>query len=235
MSAISNSSVLSHFCERLMSTAQRVSAVDHREMIAELKPALAGHHFNGGTTSASMLSPSDLPAECEALSINRYTLILGLLPDTPALEAVQEAVRRYRNQCVIARSFLSPAQSLDLLLVLVGPRGSDTDEEWDALAKFVERDERVARKLVWLMPIDPASDAESYERFIKQTFFARPWIQTDILDDVELDKLTTESTNNDGLPRETIDAWELAVLDQDKTPDEIVNELVEAWAVGRTK
>ena len=234
MTEISQSSALNRLAAQLMATAKALAAKDEREMMVELKPALAGRNFSGGTAPATTLSPSDLPAECMALSINRYTLILGLLPDSPSLEAVQEAVRRYRNQCVVARSYLSPAQSLDLLLFLVGPRGSDMDEEWDALAKFVERDDRVARKLVWLMPEHTEHDYESYGRFIRQTFLARPWIQADSLDDVELDKLTSTGNDADGLPRKTIDAWEVAVLDQDKTPDEIVDELVTAWVVGRT-
>jgi hypothetical protein len=234
MTEISQSPALKRLVDQLMATVKALEAKGEREMIVELKPALAGRHFSGGTAPSTTLSPSDLPVECMALSINRYTLILGLLPDSPSLEAVQEAVRRYRNQCVVARSYLSPAQSLDLLLFLVGPRGSTMDDEWDGLAKFVERDDRVARKFVWLMPEHPEHDDESYDRFLKQTFLARPWIRPDSLDDVELDKLTSAGTEAEGLPRKTIEAWELTVLDQEKTPDEIVGELVGAWAAGRT-
>jgi hypothetical protein len=233
MTEISPSLVLNRLVENLRATAKTLTVKDKRQMPVELKPALAGRNFSGGQTPATMLSPSDLPADCIALSMSRYTLILGLLPESPSLEAVQEAVRRYRNQCVVARSYLSPAQSLDLLLLLVGPRGSEMDEDWDALAKFVERDDRVARKLVWLMPEHSEYDDDSYNSFIKQTFLARPWRRPDNHDDVELDKLTSAGSEVDGLSRETIQAWEKAVLDLDKTPEEIVAELVTAWAVGR--
>ena len=233
MNEIASTSVLNRFSDRLMATANELSAMDNRELTTELKPALAGQNFSGGTTPASILSPSDLPAESVVLRISRYTLILGMLPDSPALEAVQDAVRRYRNQCVIARSFLEPMHSLDMLLFLVGPRGSDIDSAWDALAKFVERDDRVARKLVWLMPEDSRNDDESYKQFIKRTFFARPWIRPGDFDDVELDRLSNPEVNGDGLPAATIAAWEDAVLDKEMAPDEIVEELVKAWKTGR--
>ena len=101
--------------------------------------------------------------------------MLGVLPETASIDAVRETLRRYRNQCVIARSFLSPNQVLDLQLMLVGPRGSERSAEWRSLALMVERDDRVARKLAWLRPEDPARDPESFADFLKRTFLARPW------------------------------------------------------------
>jgi hypothetical protein len=80
--------------------------------------------------------------------------MLGILPDVAAIEAVRETLRRYRNQCVIARSFLGTNETLDLQLMLLGPRASERQEAWRAMALMVERDDRVARKLAWLRPED---------------------------------------------------------------------------------
>jgi hypothetical protein len=228
------SSILNEFMQRLTATAQSRATTDNRPQKVESKPEFVGTAFNGGATAATTLSASDLPGECIALSIGRFALILGVLPDSPTQEAVQEAVRRYRNQCVIARSYLSPSQSLDLQLMLLGPRGSDIDSNWDTLAKLVERDDRVARKLVWLMPEIPDRDEESFNQFIKQTFLARPWRGPGKFEDVELDKLSDAEVKGNGLPRATVEAFEKIALDVEKTSDEIVDALVTAWQTRST-
>jgi hypothetical protein len=223
------SSILNKFMQRLIMTAQNLMATDNRSYNIESKPEFVGLAFNCGATAVTMLSVSELPEECLGLTISHFPLILGVLPDSPIKEAVQESVRRYRNQCVVAKSYLSPSQSLDLQLMLLGPRGSDTDSNWDSLAKLVERDDRVARKLIWLMPENPERDLESFNQFIKQTFLARPWRGTSKFGDVELDKLSDAEAKGDGLPRGTVTAFEKIALDEEKTPDEIVDALVKAW------
>ena len=105
---------------------QRVrEAADRRKLPISERPRLAGPSFNGGSSAATTLEAGELPAEARALKIGRYTVILGTLPDAPTLPGVRETLRRYRNQCVVARSFLSANESLDLQLLLVGPRGSE--------------------------------------------------------------------------------------------------------------
>lgn len=228
------SSILNEFMQRLTATAHSRAVADNRPQKVESKLEFMGTAFNGGATAATTLSASDLPGECIGLAIGRFALILGVLPDCPSQEAVQEAVRRYRNQCLIARSYLSPSQSLDLQLMLLGPRGSDIDSEWDTLAKLVERDDRVARKLVWLLPEIPDRDEESFNQFIKQTFLARPWRGFSKLEDVELDKLSDAEVKGNGLPRATVEAFEEIALDDEKTSDEIVDALVKAWQTRST-
>lgn len=228
------SPILNQFLERLRETAETLATRDNRPFKAELKPDFAGPAFNGSAAPSTTLSSSDLPTECIALSIGRYTLVLGVLPDTPTQAAVEEVVRRYRNQCVVARSHLTPSQSLDMQLMLLGPRGSDTNSDWDSLAKLVERDDRVARKLVWLMPETPERDDAGYDQFIKRTFLSRPWRRPSDFGDLELDKLSDADVKGDGLPSATVEAWEQIALDHEQTPDEIVHAIVKAWEVGGT-
>lgn len=123
------------------------SAAETLKLPVSEQVQLVGRSFNGGSSAATTLEPGELAPEARALRIGRYTVIFGSLPDTPTLPGVRETLRRYRNQCVVARSFLSTNESLDLQLFLVGPRGSEWERKWKSLGLFLERDDRVARKL----------------------------------------------------------------------------------------
>ncbi|MES0110031.1 ABC-three component system middle component 1 [Mesorhizobium sp. M0013] len=190
---------------------------------------LAGRSFNGGSSPATTLDAGELPAEAHALRIGRYTVIFGTLPDTPTLPGVRETLRRYRNQCVVARSFLSPNESLDLQLFLVGPRGSEWERKWKSLGLFLERDDRVARKLAWLRPRDAVRDEDSFEDFIRRTFLARPWRDDhDSLRDNQ--SLDLDEPTPAGLPRSTAEEFDSIALESEgRAPDEIVELLVRAW------
>jgi len=212
------------FADRLSAAARALDlSVEHR-------PELAGRNFNGGSTASTSLSPSDLPNESHGIKIARFNIVLGILPDMAAIEAVRETLRRYRNQCVVARSYLNPNETLDLQLMLLGPRSSERQDSWRALALMVERDDRVARKLAWLRPEDPQRDDDSFAEFLKRTFLARPWIRREgEFEDVALDQLSAGNATAPGLPRTTAEEWERIALDDSKTPDQIVTALVKAW------
>jgi hypothetical protein len=216
---------LKDFVSRLHAAAQSLNlTVEHRG-------ELSGMSFRGETTASTSLSSTDLPNESIAIRIGRFNIVLGVMPDVPTLEAVRETMRRYRNQCVVARSFLDPNETLDLQLMLLGPRSSERQNAWRALALMVERDDRVARKLAWLRPEDPQRDEESFADFLKRTFLARPWIHKEgEFEDAALDTLSSGVTPATGLPRTTAEEWEGIALDDEKNPDEIVTALVEAWA-----
>ena len=202
----------------------------YRNLKVEDRVALAGTSFNGGSTASTSLSPTDLPTESHAIRIDRFNIVLGVLPDVPTLEAVRETLRRYRNQCVVARSFLGANETLDLQLMLLGPRSSERQDAWRALALMVERDDRVARKLAWLRPEDPKHDEESFADFLKRTFLARPWILNEReFEDAALDALSSGAATAPGLPRTTADEWERIALNDKKSPDEVVTALVKAW------
>lgn len=223
MSAYSIPPDLAEFAERL-----RRSATELQLLIRE-RPELTGQSFNGDISTSTQLSVADLPSDSVGISIGRYNVLIGILPDVPASQAVSECLRRYRNQCVVARSFLSGNESLDLQLLLIGPRGSERQDAWRALALMVERDDRVARKLAWLRPEDPRRDDESFAEFVGRSFLARPWQGADSFSDVALDELSGSGAVGEGLPRTTADEWERIALDSSKEPEELVEELVRAW------
>ncbi len=127
--------------------------------------ALTGAAFAGaGDTASARLEPGDLPAHARGVRVGRYAIVLSLLPEAANEEGVSEAVRRVRNQCVVARSYLSSPAALDLHALVVGPRGSEGSDRWRALALLAERDDRVARKLVWLRARGSPTQSSQWRR-----------------------------------------------------------------------
>ena len=215
---------LADFAKRLRTAAQELG------LETEDRPELVSATFNGGSSKSTTISPTDLPAESHAIRIDRFNIVLGVLPEIATLEAVSETLRRYRNQCVVARSYLGTNETLDLQLMLLGARSSERQEAWRALALMVERDDRVARKLAWLRPEDEKRDEESFSDFLKRTFLARPWMHDEgEFEDAALDELSGSDASTQGLPRTLADEWERIALDEKKSPDNIVSALVKAW------
>jgi len=162
------------------------------------------------------------------LQIGRYAVLLTLLPEAPDEEGMCDVVRRVRNQCVVARSYLSPPAALDLHAILLGPRGSEGVDRWRALALIAERDERVARKLVWLRPLDARADEQSFGDFVKRSFLARPWLTDAIFSMAPLDNVSRAATYGD-IPRDTAGEWVRLASEPDIDPDLLVEKLVVAW------
>lgn len=215
---------LAEFADRLRSAAHAL------DLKIQDRPELASATFNGGLSKSTSISPTDLPAESHGLRIDRFNVVLGVLPDVATLEAVRETLRRCRNQCVIARSYLGTNETLDLQLMLLGPRSSERQDAWRALALLVERDDRVARKLAWLRPEDEQRDEESFTEFLKRTFLARPWVHSEgTFEDAALDELSGGDASTHGLARTLADEWDRIALDEKKAPDDIVSALVKAW------
>jgi len=213
------------FLENIKAAAERC------ELQASDWLELAGMSFRGGGESTSTsLSPSDLPDVKYGIRIGRYAIVVGVLPEEPNAPAIRETLRRYRNQCVIARSFLSANQALDLQLMLVGPRGSERLSEWQALALMIERDDRVARKLAWLMPEDQANDGRSLDDFLKRTFLARPWAFAGRFSVAALDRLSSVGqVSLSPLPRNVAEEWEHIALGSESDPMKVVDALINAW------
>ena len=139
-----------------------------------------------------------------------------------------EVVRRLRNQCVVARSYLSPAAALDLHAILVGPRGSEGVDRWKALALIAERDERVARKLVWLRPSEASADAQSFADFARRSFLARPWVTSAVFSMAPLDNVSRAATF-DLVPRDTAGEWVRFASENGVDADDLVDRLVTSW------
>lgn len=195
----------------------------------QTQPDYAGRIFSGGSnTQSARLEPSDLPQQVRGMRIGRYALILSLLPETPDEEGVKDVVRRLRNQCVVARSYLSPAAALDLHAILVGPRGSEGADRWKALALVAERDERVARKLVWLRPRLSSADAQSFADFTRRSFLARPWVTDAVFSMAPLDNIGRAAASS-VVPRGIAGEWARLVGEHSGDPDALVDSLVDAW------
>jgi hypothetical protein len=130
---------------------------------------------------------------------------------------------------VIARSYLTPNEALDLQLFLVGPRGSERKSDWQPLALVIERDDRVARKLVWLRPSEPEAEEASFADFIKRTFLARPWQHDAMFTMAALDNLNRAAAIGE-VPRDTVGEWVQLALTRREDPLSLVEGLVDAWA-----
>jgi hypothetical protein len=216
-------SILAKLAERL------AVAAAERGLDCTPRPEFVSSCFRGSESDAMRMNPTDLPAAATGLSIGRHTLVLGLLPETPAFAAVRETIRRYRNQCVIARSYLSANAALDLQLIVAGPTGSEASREWEAMALMVERDDRVARKLAWLRPADPANEDESFTEFLGRSFLSRPWAGAPKVEPALLDQLSA-SDSAAVVPRDTAGQWEAIALRGEEDSFKTVDALVAAWA-----
>lgn len=192
-------------------------------------PQLVADTFVGGRGEASAgLKARDLPAFRRGISLGRHPVILGLLPEPPDGAGLADALRQHRNQCVVARGALSPNAALDLVLVLIAPRGSEGRDAWRATALAIERDDRVARKLVWLRPADRRDDPDSFDAFAKRTFLARPWATTARFSVATLDDIAAELDSGSNA-RDTSGRWIRLAVERGGNPDHLVDGLVEVW------
>lgn len=221
--------------QRVLDAAEALLGARADELKLEIRkmPQFAERVFAGGGESASArLETHDMPAHVRGLQIDRYAIVLALMPEAPSEEGVADTVRRARNQCVVARSYLTSPAALDLHAILLGPRGSEGSDAWRALALIAERDERVARKFVWLRPEDPAADEASFAEFTQRTFLARPWVTDAVFSMAPLDNISRAAAAGD-VPRDTASTWiQLASAaddDDDRDPDAMVDGMIAAW------
>lgn len=197
---------------------------------AKEAPRLVADTFDGGRGEPSAsLEARDLPLMRRGLSVGRYAVVLGLLPEAVDERELANTMRQHRNQCVVARSTLQPNAALDLLLIMVGPRGSEGKDAWRAIALGVERDDRVARKLVWLRPDDSRADTASFDAFAKRTFLARPWATPARFSIASLDDIAA-IVDASGVARDTAGKWNRLAVERGDEPDALVEGLVEVWA-----
>jgi len=216
----------------LVEFEERIAAAAHAAGLeCKPRPELGFQHFRGGAGEET-LQGAHLPLHVRGLVIGRYPVLLGVLPDIPDVASVRETVRRYRNQGVVARSHLPTEQALDLQLWLQGPPGSDDDPEWRALALAVERDDRVARKLVWTPPTAPDEREATFTAFVGRTFLARPWKALPPQPAGQLDRLSAvvAVAGDLSIPAEVLDRWlKLAADDEFEDGPPLVDALIEAW------
>ena len=197
---------------------------------AEAREALVSANFRGGS-GEEVLKGTHLPDQVAMRVVGRFPILFGHLPVSPDAVLVREGVRRYRNQAVVSRSHLSLGQAIDLHIWLMGPDGSEGDPAWITLALAIERDDKVARKLVWLPPEAEAERDASFSRFVARTFLARPWKSVPPQSGTQLDRLSELFSVADGLGIEpaVLGKW-FEFADSDLADGaELVDALVAAW------
>lgn len=217
--------------ERLEEFARRVAyTASLLGIAAEASESLTSPNFRGGSGEA-VLKGSHLPDQVAARIVGRFPILIGHLPVSPDEVLVREGVRRYRNQAVVSRSHLPLGQAMDLQIWLVGPDGSEDDPAWLTLALAIERDDKVARKLVWLPPEGEAERDASFARFTARTFLARPWRSVPPQSGAQLDRLSELFSVAEGLSIEptVLGRW-FELADSDLADGaELVDALVAAW------
>lgn len=152
-----------------------------RSMGARVTPGpseLAGARFNSEVLSEAVSGrdfkrlDDALPARVTSVRIDDIPVLLGELVGAPTRRIIEQQLRRYRNQGTIARSWLA-SEAPNLQLLLIWRVGAYADSGWRQLAAEIEADERVCRKLVWLLDGEPSEDVA--RQFLSRTFVARPW------------------------------------------------------------
>ena len=91
-----------------------------------------------------------------------------------------------------------------------------------------DRDERVARKLVWLRPQEAGGDEQSFAEFARRSFLARPWITGAIFSMAPLDNVS-RATVFDKVRRDTAGEWIRLASEPGIDSESLVDQLVASW------
>ena len=154
----------------------------------------------------------DLPDLVAASRIDDTPVLVGELKGPPDRAVIEEQMRRYRNQAMIARSWLGE-EGPNLQVFLISPAGARGSQDWRQRAAQIEADDRICRKLVWM--IETTATLEGAVEFMGRTFAARPWTQREgmptALDELEI-----------GLPV----GWDAAVDSDELDAEGVVREIV---------
>ena len=199
------------FSDLLLQAARRIGAG-----VADGPAELVGRRFNSEVLSEAISGSSiarhdnDLPRAVRAARIDDIPILIGELSGTPLRASIEPQLRRYRNQAIIARSWLA-AEAPNLQMFLIGPPGAYSRSDWRQL------DDRTCRKLVWLFDQAPKSD--DAEAFLTRTFVARPW-------PTQQQQVLLDTVASYALPK----GWEEAVDDKELDFDGLVETLIELEA-----
>jgi len=205
------------FADLLLRGAGRVGA-----LVADGPAELVGSRFNSEVLSeaASVSSiarhGNDLPRAVRATRIDDIPVLIGELSGTALRASIEPQLRRYRNQAIIARSWLA-AEAPNLQMFLIAPPGAYIRSDWRQLAAEIEADDRICRKLVWLFDQTPTLD--DAEAFLTRTFVARPW-------PTHQQQVLLDTVASYALP----DGWEEAADDKELDFDGLVETLIELEA-----
>jgi hypothetical protein len=205
------------FADLLLQAAERIGA-----SVADGAVELVGSRFNSEVLTEAISGSSiarhgnDLPRAVFAAQIDDIPVLIGELSGTALRASIEPQLRRYRNQAIIARSWLA-AEAPNLQLFLISPVGAFNGSDWRQLAAEIEADDRTCRKLVWLTDQMPTVD--DAEAFLTRTFVARPW-------PTQQQQVLLDTVASYALP----DGWEEVVDDKELDFDGLVEALIDLEA-----
>lgn len=155
-------------------------------------------------------------ANTPTIWLDFHAVWTSALPDECNRQQVLNAVDAMLNNVLEMRKSLKATPSSDLYVMLAAPYGSADNPEWNTLAAEIERDDRLARKHVWL----PDSAGENFDSFIETTFLARPWaVEGDDQARVDALQLLTKQVS---IPA----GWQEVLLDDDLQGEDLVRKLL---------
>lgn len=130
-----------------------------------------------------------------------------------------------QREAAAARTTVAADGGEDLVLILVGPPGSQKKGEWQSFAMEVERNDLVCRKLVWLPPEESIDREGSLNALMLRSFLSKPWVPKSASPQTELDALSE--------PNADLLGWQDILDDQplnraDVDYDMLVKELIQA-------
>lgn len=104
------------------------------------------------------------------IHLDHFVIVLGILKADDR-ENVLKTVDGLLDDVLALRRTLTPAKASDIYLIMAAPLGSAGNANWEMLVAEIERDDRLARKHIWL----PNENGSNFAALIETTFLAKPW------------------------------------------------------------
>jgi len=196
------------------------------ELGVEVKPCpeMTSQNFKGRGDVNSVA----LPRHIRGVRFGKYPVILGELK-LEKDEKIEEQIKGYHNQAIVARSFLSNEEIVDIHVFLICIEPKQQSLKWLSFIDKIERDEAYCRKLVWAKE---QGNEKSFDNFVDRTFLARPWLGlVDEGANAQLDynaRLVQQVLEGQGLTAEAAAKWIKILNEPDDDHQKTVDELVEA-------
>jgi hypothetical protein len=104
------------------------------------------------------------------IHLDYVVVVLGVL-ETYERNNALKTVDRYLDDVLALRRVYTPAKASDIYLIMAAPLDSANNSNWEMLAAEIERDDRLARKHIWL----PNGEGNNFSEIVETTFLAKPW------------------------------------------------------------
>jgi len=104
------------------------------------------------------------------IHLDYFVIVLGVL-ETCDRNSALKTVDRYLDDVLALRRVYTPARASDIYLIMAAPLNSGGNSNWEMLVEEIERDDRLARKHIWL----PNANGDNFSALVETTFLAKPW------------------------------------------------------------